>query len=98
MEVARGIEEIIRVTNLPLTVEEFMKLEKEIYFEEMLKVQLMPGVKRLLEHFKKHNIPMAIATGSTRQSYEVKTKNHQDMFETNKYFRHMVFTREDPEV
>lgn len=98
MEVARGIEEIIRVTKIPISVAEFMVMEREIYMEEMLKVQLMPGVKRLVEHFSKHNIPMAIATGSTKESYEIKVKNYQDLFESGKYFRHIVFTRDDKEV
>lgn len=98
MEVARGIEEIIKQTKLPLTVEQFMQMEREIYTEEMLKVQLMPGAKRLVEHLKRHNIPMAIATGSTNQSYVIKTRAHQDLFGDRKYFQHIVFTRDDEEV
>ena len=98
MEVARGIEEIIRTTKIPITVEQFMVMEREIYSEEMLKVQLMPGVKRLVTHLKKHSIPMAIATGSTKESYEIKVKNHQELFESSKYFHHIVFTRDDKEV
>lgn len=98
MEVARGIEEIIKQTNLPLTVEQFMEMEREIYTDEMLKVKLMPGAKRLVEHLKKHNIPMAIATGSTNQSFVIKTRAHQDLFGDGKYFHHIVFTRDDEEV
>lgn len=98
MEVARGIEEIIRQTNLPLTVEEFMVMEREIYTEEMLKVELMPGAKRLVDHLKKHGVPLAIATGSTKESYEIKTKRHQDLFSSGLYFSHIVFTRDDEEV
>ncbi|KAF7496559.1 Pseudouridine-5'-phosphatase [Sarcoptes scabiei] len=98
MEVARGIEEIIRVTGIPISVEQFMIMEREYYTEEMLKAELMPGAKRLVDHFSKHNVPMAIATGSTTESYLIKTKRHQDLFEKGKYFNHIVFTRDDPEV
>lgn len=98
MEVARGIEEIIISTGLPLTVAEFMVMEREIYSEEMLKVQLMPGVMRLVEHLKKNNIPMAIATGSTMESYGIKTQRHQDLFSSGRFFHHIVFTRDDKEV
>jgi len=98
MEVARGIEEIIKYYSLPLTVEEFMVLEREIYREEMLKVELMPGAMRLVDHLKEHGIPMAIATGSTKESYEIKTKRHQDLFSAGLFFHHIVFTRDDKEV
>lgn len=98
MEVARGIEQIILSTGIPITVAEFMVMEREIYSEEMLKVQLMPGVSRLVEHLKKHAIPMAIATGSTMESYHIKTQRHQELFASGKYFQHIVFTRDDKEV
>ena len=98
MEVARGIEEIIRTTGIPITVAEFMVMEREIYMEEMLKVELMPGAMRLVDHLKKHGIPMAIATGSTMESYEIKTKRHQDLFSPGLFFHHIVFTRDDKEV
>ncbi|KAJ6223496.1 hypothetical protein RDWZM_002041 [Blomia tropicalis] len=90
MEVARGIEEIIRTTGIPITVKEFMVMEREIYMEEMLRVELMPGAMRLVTHLKKHGIPMAIATGSTMESYGIKTKRHQDLFKPGLYFNHIV--------
>lgn len=98
MEVARGIEEIINETGIPLTVEQFMKTEREIYQEELLKVKLMPGARRLIQHLHQNNIPMAIATGSTNESFRIKTANHQDIFAPGKYFHHIVFTRDDKEV
>lgn len=98
MEVARGIETIINTTGIPITVAEFMIMEREIYAEEMHKVQLMPGVMRLVDHLKAHNIPMAIATGSTMESYYMKTGHHQSVFAKDKYFNHIVFTRDDKEV
>src|SRR5699024_11007993 len=55
-------------------------------------------VMRLVEHLKKHNIPMAIATGSTMESFYIKTQRHQELFTAGKYFHHIVFTRDDKEV
>ncbi|KAF8160719.1 HAD-like domain-containing protein [Crassisporium funariophilum] len=43
-------------------------------------VTLLPGVKKLVHHLKKHNIPMAIATSSRRRNYELKTVHLQDVF------------------
>lgn len=44
------------------------------------KVQLLPGVKKLVQHLKKHNISMGVATSSRREKYELKTGHHQDVF------------------
>jgi FMN phosphatase YigB (HAD superfamily) len=43
-------------------------------------VPLLPGVAKLVQHLKEHNIPMAIATGSRRSRYELKTGHHQGVF------------------
>jgi len=98
MEVDRGIQVIIDETNLPISVAQFRVMEKEIYEEEMRNCQLMPGVERLVKHLKAHNIPMAIATGSTIQSFKIKTLRYQSFFRIGHYFSHIVFTRDDPEV
>jgi pseudouridine-5'-monophosphatase len=98
MEVARGIEVIIKETKIPITVQEFMVMEREIYCEEMKNVNLMPGVIRLVKHFHDKNIPMAIATGSTIESFAMKITKFPAFFKIGNFFSHIVFTRDDPEV
>lgn len=53
------------------------------------------GAVRLLEHLKKNNIPIALATGSDQDNYEVKTKRWHDLF---KPFHHKVLGGSDIEV
>jgi len=98
MEVERGIQVIIDETGIPVTVKEFRVLEREIYEESMRNVRLMPGVDRLVRHLRRHNIPMAIATGSTIESFKIKTSKYQQLFKVGDIFRHIVFSRDDPEV
>jgi len=98
MEVERGIQVIIDQTGIPVTVPEFRVLEREIYEVEMRNVRLMPGVERLIGHLRRHNIPMAIATGSTLESFRIKTSKYQQLFASGRNFQHIVFTRDDPEV
>ena len=98
MEVDTGIQVIIDETRIPVNVAEFRVLEKEIYYKEMENCELMPGVERLVKHLKAHNIPMAIATGSTLESFKIKTSKYQWLFNIGKYFSHIVFTRDDKEV
>lgn len=87
MEPAKLAKVIIEEYKLPLSVEEFLRLEKEIHINELKKVQLMPGVRKLVTHLHRHQVPMAIATGSGVDSWAIKTKKFGDFFQQGKYFR-----------
>ena len=49
----------------------------------------------MVRHFHKHNIPIAIATGSSQHLMDLKTRNHKDFFSL---FLHSVVSTDDPEV
>jgi pseudouridine 5'-phosphatase len=63
---------------LPLTAEACRDARYELLWERYSDAQLMPGARRLTEHFKQVGLPMAIATSSHRQNFELKTVHHQD--------------------
>ena len=42
---------------------------------------LLPGVHKLVHHLKKHNIPIAVATSTSRKNYDLKTAHLQSLFE-----------------
>ncbi|OTF81130.1 hypothetical protein BLA29_009657 [Euroglyphus maynei] len=87
---------IVDDLKLPITVSEFMKQFEQEY-SHLVNVQpvpLMPGVERLIRHLNRFKIPIAIATGSRRYTYELNTKFHQNLFES---FHHVLMTPEDPE-
>ena len=44
-------------------------------------VALLPGALKLVHHLKKHNIPIAVATSSSRKNYDIKTAHLQSLFE-----------------
>ncbi|XP_015785512.1 pseudouridine-5'-phosphatase [Tetranychus urticae] len=89
---------VIDALQLPINADEATKLLEPIYSEAFQNVQFMPGALRLLEHLKKHSIPMAIATSSSAYSFGVKIAKHKDVFETDKYFHHIVKAAVDPEI
>ena len=52
--------------------------EKQDLFWPLVKP--LPGVIKLVEHLKSHKIPMAVATGSIRRNFELKSAHLQDLF------------------
>lgn len=55
----------------------------------------LTGVERLLLHLHRHGVPMAIATSSSSDSYDLKTIKHQELF---KVFTHVICAGSHPEV
>ena len=43
-------------------------------------VALLPGVHKLVHHLKKCNVPIAVATSSSRKNYDMKTAHLQSLF------------------
>ncbi|XP_046812360.1 probable pseudouridine-5'-phosphatase isoform X2 [Lucilia cuprina] len=88
-------ERIVKIYNLPLTPEEYSKLQKEVNSQIMKNAELLPGAERLLRHLHTHNIPICLATSSGEEMVEIKITNHREVF---KLFHHRVCGSTDAEV
>ncbi|XP_044752043.1 probable pseudouridine-5'-phosphatase isoform X2 [Coccinella septempunctata] len=88
-------EKFIETFKLPITAEKFQEIKDKELNALLSKNEKMPGAKKLVEHLHKKNIPIAVATSSGQQSFDLKTQNHKEFF---KLFNHIVLGSSDPEV
>lgn len=54
----------------PFTIDSFLADRNMSLDDYFSKVKPMPGAERLVAHLAKHNVPMAVATGSKRRNCE----------------------------
>ncbi|XP_057654562.1 probable pseudouridine-5'-phosphatase [Diorhabda carinulata] len=86
---------VVRELGLPITPEEFLKVYKKKQQDELAHPPLLPGVKELVKHLYKNEVPIAVATSSSLEAMLLKTKDHQEVF---KLFSHIVCGSSDPDV
>ncbi|XP_048746881.1 pseudouridine-5'-phosphatase-like [Ostrea edulis] len=85
---------VIDTLDLPLTVDQYLQMAHEQQEKLFPTVNLLPGAERLVKHLRNHGIPIATATGSHTQSFQLKTSSHKDLFSL---FHHSVLSGDDPE-
>ncbi|KAK9294900.1 hypothetical protein QLX08_010645 [Tetragonisca angustula] len=85
----------VEMLSLPITADEFENEVVKLYQELFPSADLMPGVEQLLRHLKQNNIPIALATSSNKENFELKTQKWKHIFDL---FNHKVLGGSDPEV
>ncbi|CAE7202941.1 unnamed protein product [Rhizoctonia solani] len=66
--------------DISLTADEYIIRRREIQDLAWPTAQPLPGVRKLISHLVAHKVPIAVATGSQRRNYELKTGHLQDLF------------------
>lgn len=56
---------------------------------------LCVGAEKLVRHFHKYKIPIAVATSSSKDAFDIKIQNYKELFGL---FHHLVIGGTDPEV
>jgi len=65
---------------IPLAISDYLTQRDIEQEKKWPTVALLPGVRRLVLHLKAHNIPIAIATGSWRRNFTMKTAHLGEVF------------------
>jgi len=63
--------------DISLTIEEYLRRRDEAQDKAWPTVALLPGIQKLVHHLKKHDIPMAVASGTRKRNYPLKTMGVQ---------------------
>lgn len=66
---------------ITLTLESYLSQRNALQDAIWPTVPLLPGVQKLVLHLKAHNIPIAVATGSRRRNFELKTGHLGEVFD-----------------
>lgn len=90
-----GARMVIDALEIDTTIEEFLKIYNEHATKKLGDLDLRPGAEKLVRHLHKNNIPMAVATSSQKEGYELKTKKFDELFSL---FSHIVCGGTDPDV
>ncbi|KAK8965605.1 hypothetical protein KSP40_PGU014777 [Platanthera guangdongensis] len=93
IESARIFVEECGLTGI-LTPEEFLEEREGLLQELFPSCQLLPGVERLISHLHVNQIPMCVATGSYKQTFDLKTQRHGEIFS----MMHHIVMGDDPDV
>ncbi len=85
---------LVSTLALPITGEQYLEQRELLLRERFANAQALPGAERLIRHLKAHQIPIALATSSSHELYELKTQNHRSWFD----LFDVIVTGEHPDI
>lgn len=66
---------------IEITIDQYLTESQEKLDAKWPTVRLLPGVQRLIQHLVKHNVPIVVATASSRRNFDRKSENLKDFFD-----------------
>ncbi|GJL82685.1 MAG: haloacid dehalogenase [marine bacterium B5-7] len=85
---------LVSALDLPISAEDYLCERDSMLRVAFPRAQPLAGARELIEHLSAHRIPIAVASSSSREMFDIKTRNHQDWFR----LFDTVVTGDDPEV
>ena len=87
-------EYLVRALELPISAEDYLDERDVLLRQAFPAAEPLRGAERLVRHLKRHGIPIAVATSSHLDLYELKVTRHRDWFD----LFDTVITGDHPEV
>ncbi|XP_034963169.1 pseudouridine-5'-phosphatase-like [Zootoca vivipara] len=91
---AEAVVMIQKALDLPISPDQILEESKKKKKELFPKSVFLPGTEKLIRHLHQHKIPIAVASSSIKEAFDMKTGHHQAMFQL---FHHIVLG-DNPEV
>lgn len=79
--VSQSATMVVETYNLPMSVKEYLRITAIIQEDLFPHAKVLPGVEKLIRHLHAHDIPIAVATSSTRSKFQLKTSLNKELFE-----------------
>ncbi|KAG1771626.1 HAD-like protein [Suillus placidus] len=77
---------------IDITIDQYLMESQEKQDAKWPTVQLLPGVQRLIQHLVKHDMPIVVATASSRRNFDRKSENLKEFFD---YFQGNIVCADD---
>ncbi len=71
---------LVQALELPLSAEDYLAERNALLRDGFAACDALPGAENLVRHLHRHGIPMAVATSSDRDLFEVKITRHTAWF------------------
>lgn len=88
-------ELLVKELKLPISAEQYTREAREVQVRTFPTCRLLPGAEALVRHLHAQGTPIAVATSSPRETFDLKTSGHQGLFAL---FHHVVCGSSDPAV
>lgn len=85
---------LVEKLDLPVTAEEYLDERNDMLKALFANCEPLPGAKRLVRDLHRHKVPIALASSSSHELYEIKTNKHRDWFD----LFDVVVTGDHPEI
>jgi pseudouridine-5'-monophosphatase len=85
---------LVEVLKIPMTPEQYLEERNDKLKAGFARCNAMPGAEKLVRHLKSNHIPIAVATSSTEELFEIKKSGHTAWFDLFDAF----VTSDDPGV
>ena len=79
-EASEAADMIVNHYSLPYTGQEYLAMYEDELYSLFPSCSLMPGVDRLVRHLHAHNIPVGVATSSTKKVMDIKISSKHSSF------------------
>jgi pseudouridine-5'-monophosphatase len=83
--IGRGAHEaaayLVETLELPISADDYLAERESLMREAFPAARALPGAERLVRHLARHAVPIAVATSSHQDLYELKTRHHGHWFD-----------------